>query len=220
VTVVQALRDELQQAKTRAEQVEQQFNVFRANAATWQANMGGGQPASQPAAPAPAANPFDGMRDDDVLTVSDVKKIIERLPSASAPVVDNDLKMTVMKLELAQIDPQYETTIRTYLPEVLASDPSFRTVIAMSPNPLKTALTLSRTNPKYIAAKAGNGGTPPSGQPMTPLDQLSLILANLEKPGNPGQFGGAPVGAGNAGRFAQMTDEEFDAHVRRVRGGV
>lgn len=223
VTVVQALRDEVQAAKTRAEQLEQQVNLYRANAATWQQNMNQAQP-QQPAQAQPAAaNAFEGMRDDDVLTVADVKKIVERLPSSSPAPDQNDLRMTVMKLEVQQMDPQFETTIRTYLPEVLASDPTLTHVLKASPNPFRTALTLARTNPKFIAARTAAGQTPAGGgapqAPQTPMDQLALILQNLEKPGNPGQFGGAPVGAGNAGRFASMSDAEFEAHVRSVKGG-
>jgi hypothetical protein len=217
VTVVQALRDELNQAKAQAMQYQQQAEVMRANAAAWQQNQQYVQP--QPQAQQPA-DPFTGMRDDDVLTVADVKKIVERLPSASpAPTVDDNLRLTVMRLEMAQADPQYETTIRTYLPEVLASDPTLRTVIAASPNPLKTALTLARANPKYIIARSAQQ-QPAQGAQLSPLDQLSVILNNLEKPGNPGQFGGAAVGAGNAGRYAAMSDAEFDAHVKSVKGGV
>lgn len=218
VTVVQALRDELNQAKAQAMQYQQQAEVMRANAAAWQQNQQYVQ--QQPQQPQQPADPFTGLRDDDVLTVADVKKIVERLPSASpAPVVDNDLRRTVMKLEMAQADPQYETTIRTYLPEVLASDPTLRTVIAASPNPLKTALTLARANPKYIMARSAQQ-QPAQGAQLSPLDQLSVILNNLEKPGNPGQFGGAAVGAGNAGRYAAMSDAEFDAHVKSIKGGV
>lgn len=217
VTVVQALRDELNQAKAQAMQYQQQAEVMRANAAAWQQNQQYVQPQAPPQQP---ADPFTGLRDDDVLTVADVKKIVERLPSAAhAPVVDNDLRLSVMKLEMAQADPQYETTIRTYLPEVLASDPTLRTVIAASPNPLKTALTLARANPKYIMARSSQQQSAPGAQ-LSPLDQLSVILNNLEKPGNPGQFGGASVGAGNAGRYAAMSDAEFDAHVKSVKGGV
>lgn len=215
VTVVQALRDEVQQAKQRAEQFEQQLNIYRAN-------MGQGYqqpPQAPPQPPPPPASPFEGMRDDDVLTVADVKKIVERLPSNAHPSSDPELRAMVMKMEVAQADPQYETTIRTYLPEVLAADPTLRHAIIASPNPLRTALSLSRTSPRFLAARQqAAGGTPP-GAPPSPMDQLALILQNLDKPGNPGAFGSAPAGGGGPGVYAAMTDAEFDARVKAVKGG-
>jgi hypothetical protein len=237
LTVVEALRDELKQIKTQNDDLQNQVSLYRANQSF-------APPVQQPAAAPPAADSqsdlesaVDGLGDTDVITGKELRKLIGALKtsaqtSTNSPAVEQRLA----KMEVALMDPQYETTIRNYLPSMVNSNPGLINMIQSSPNPLLAALTYARLNPQFIAAgnqqaapaapadpatgPAANGTNP--AVPINPqgniLDQIDAIIANSNKPGAPDQVGGQGA-ISEAGRYATMSDEEFDKHVNKVVSG-
>jgi len=206
VKVVTTIRDELKESKAALKTAQDQLTLYQAQLAT-------GSGGSAPAAPAAPEDPFKDMQDADVMTVSDVKKIMAAQGSQGNPTVKG-LQNTVAKLEVMVQDPDYQTTIKTYLPDVIKMNPAIANAIQAAPNQLLTALNYAKMSPAYIAAQ--NQNTPPPQDDV--MAQLNRIIENSEKPGSPSSAGGGGA-LSSADRFSSMSDEEFDAHMQKVLAG-
>jgi len=218
--VVEAVRKELTETKAGKAGLEARLSQLEA-----MQSMGGmvqQRPiANAPAQPAPDVDPFKdaGLEDDDLVDTATLRKIVATMRPGAGQDTE-PLRAEISKLQLQVTDPQYEQTIRTYLPEMITANPMLRELITRSPNPLMSALTMARMSPRYIQeqqakANANAGPTPPPD----PLGELQRIIDNATKPGSPGSMGGGGAVSGYD-RFRTMGDAEFDAEVQRVLGGV
>jgi hypothetical protein len=209
--VVEAVRNELSTFKGKNSELEEKLMQFQMMP----------PPAAQPAAAAPAAptDPLDGMDDDELVNVKDIRKIIQTVKQDNSSVAP--LKADFAKLQLHVMDPNYETTIRNYLPEMVTVNPMLKGMIMRAENPLAAALAVARMSPKFIqameAAKAG--GTAPS-PPKDILSDLQRIIENAAKPGAPGAMGGGGGAVAGNDRFRTMNDADFDNEVQRVLSGM
>jgi TolA-binding protein len=160
---------------------------------------------------------FD-IDDDDVVTGADMKKILGGLKKMPAgdPQVNAKIAHLETVIRLNQTEPDWHQTINKYLPDLVQSDPEVWGIIQQSPNPIKAALMFAKTNPKYAAEHARNGGTPSAGDDIA--STLEKMIENAGKPAGGKQTGGG--GASGVDRFANMTDEEFEAHMHKVISGV
>lgn len=217
--VVEAVRSELSQSKTTVGELRQRLQQLEA----MQQFAGQPQPAqapAQPTQPAQAAtDPFEGLADDEIVSVKDVRKLAQALRSTPAAGPElSGITQTLGRLQLQIEDPQYETTIRTYLPEMITVNPSLRDLIQRAPNPLMAALTLSKMSPRYQAAKqAPAQPAQPAAPPADVLSDLQKIIENATRPASPGSVGGS-TGLQGHDRFKSMSDQEFDQEVARVLG--
>lgn len=221
--VVEAVRNELKDTKTQAQTLREQMQQIQALQ-----QFGGGMPQQQqaqsPTQSQTVEDPLSGMEDDDLLSVNDMRKIITQIKTTSTP--DPNLTNTIAKMQVQMQDPNYETTIRTYLPEMVASQPILREMITRAPNPLAAALSVAKMSPRYIQGNQQQqlqqqGGQQQQGQNTGPRDVLSdlqRIIENATKPGNPGAVGGGGAVSG-FDRFRNMPDADFDAEVNRVLNG-
>jgi hypothetical protein len=220
--VVTALRDELSSTKQGRAELESKLHQIE-SMQRLQQNF---QPPPQAPQPAPAqpapADPFTGMTDDELMTVQDVKKILNHFQSQQRP-PDIDrivapLHKKLAELEVRAQDSNYEKTIRTYLPEMVTQNPMLQGIIANAPNQLAAALAIAKMSPRYIQE------THPQSQPKQPeqrqdvLSDLQKIIENASRPSAPGAMGGGGAVSGND-RFAAMDDAALDAEVQRVLNG-
>lgn len=215
LSVVEAVRKELSEAKASKTEIEAKLNQIQAMQQFAPAQpVQPSQPSAAQPAPEPPKDPFEGMDDEELISVKDIRKLSETFkPDVSQAIAP--LKAEIAKIQLQATDPNYEQTIRTYLPEMIAANPMLRDMITRSPNPIVAALGVSRMNPRYVQA-AGGGITPaPSPDPLTALQR---IIENATRPGAPGSMGGGGAFSGND-RFRNMNDAEFDAEVNRVLAG-
>lgn len=223
--VVKSIQEELKGQKAANADLQTKFAAAQAQQQMGQTFQ---QQQPQPAPPAQQAPPaeqeqkiFDGMDDDDILSVKDVRNALSSMKPQNtiAPELDSQIQRmnaTIAQMQVAQQDPQYEQTIREYLPELINTNPQFKEMIARSPNPLQAALTVSRMNPRF--AQAQQAGQEQAQAPVDPLSQLAQIIENATKPGSPASAGGQGGTMTGRGRYSDMdpTGAEFDAEVRRV----
>ena len=200
--VVTTIRDELNTSKADLKTAQDQLTLY-------QAQLGNQQPAAAPAVP---PDPFDGMKDEDILTVADAKKLKVSQGVADPQVAG--LQNTVAKLQVQVQDPDYETTIRTYLPAAMRLNPAIAQSIQMSPNQLLAALNFAKLTPEYLAAQ--NKGAAPAQDDVSAM--LDRIIENAGKPGSPASAGGAGTVSGGD-RFKDMKQDDFDAHLEKVLAG-
>jgi len=208
LAALKKLREELQTVKEQNTLYQTQLGLAR--------NM----PAQPAAQPQTAAQPdqedfFADMDDDDVMTVADAKKIMKNLPKGGGSEIEQ-VRGELTKIQLYQQDPDYENTIRNYLPEVVNSNPAIVQTIQQSPNPLLCALTFAKMNPRYQSLNQQQGGAQ-AGETL--LDQINRIIENAEKPGSASQVSGSGAISG-ASRFKDMTPAQIEEHKNKVIAGV
>lgn len=231
LSVVEALRDELKGAKTTAADLKAKMDQL--NAAQKLAGMFGpsggnvqtvNAPAQAPQAAPTVTDPLQGVADGELISAGDLRKILQVVKAQpqndDTRAAIGNITQTLAKIQLQVQDPQYETTIRTYLPEMITANPNLIDLIGRSPNRLMAALTIAKMSPGYQAAR--NAAAAPATPPALPPDILSdlqKIIENASKPGSPGAMGGGGAVQGHD-RFKNMTDKEFAAEVDRVKNGV
>jgi hypothetical protein len=227
VSVLLKMREEMKDLKGRADkaiELQNQIDLYKANSQIKTMD----QPGTTSGVPTGAVNPLDGLGDDDVILVKDLKPLIGNLGKAAE--LSPETKMQLAKIEVSQQDPNYEQTITKYLPDILKINPGALTLIKQSPNPLMASLVYARSNPQYIADQAeaqkgkgggdGNTGTNTGQDPknLSIEEQVDQIIANANKPGSSSLAGGAGA-IDTSDRFATMSDEDFLAHMAKVKSG-
>jgi hypothetical protein len=158
---------------------------------------------------------FD-LDDDDVVTGAELKKIVNTLRGSSTrpPEVNAEIERRIAMIELGQEDPQWQNTVKSFLPDVINTNPEIVDMIRVAPNPLKAALMFAKTNPKYAAQVKPKAGATKQDDLMSQIDKM---IENAGKPTG-GKAGSSPATSG-ASRYDAMSDEELDAHMEKVISG-
>ena len=203
LTVLTAVKDELKQAKEAAANYQQQLAAFQGQ---------GRQQQQQTSKDNQVKDPLDGMDDSDLITVSDVKKIMKSTASSSAT-----LTTKLEHLQFAVDHPDYKEAIGN-LGTILKDDQNLaaeiHSEIKNSKNPLATAYNYAKLVSKKTASK--QSGEKSEIDIMADLEQL---IANQNKPGSPAQVQGGGGGVGKAERIKAMSPEEFERHLDRIKSG-
>ena len=201
----QAPQDLLQQVTQELEQLKQQNAALQAQLAFF-GQQPGGEPTPQMQQEQPQQNPFEGLEDDDVLTVADVKKLMAQVQK---PAVDPNLYKEIQMLKLSVQEPKWQETIKNYLPDMINSNPLLGQMIQNAPNPLEAALHIAKLNPRYQQEQQ---------QQQQQQAPQQIINQLMNKPASPDQFGGGG-GVSKADKISAMSDEEFDKYVQEVLSG-
>lgn len=173
VHVVQAIRQELQTAKTtnqtQAEQINQlqdALTLYRNQVALMQQSGGAG--AQPPGQQRTSNDPLDGVEDDEVITAGQARALLASAQS-------NIHSQQVMRDLTSRSD--FQDVINQHLPNVLRTDPELAGILQSLPEAMRYSLAyrLGQLDPGY------------KGRQVT--DQLSQeaqrIAENLRKPGSP-----------------------------------
>lgn len=228
LNVVTALRDEVQNGKTQISELKQQLQqamMMQNMAFSQQQSAPGGpqapvvqQPAQQP------AEMFSGLEDDDLISVAEMRQFMKSMKPPDIQGAIQPINQELARIQVHMRDPNYENTIRTYLPEIINVNPAWRTIIENAPNPLVAALAVAQTNPRYQATlqPTGQPAGQPAQQPPDILADLQRIIENAAAPASPASQGG-PGAMQGYDRFRPanqggMNDEDFDREVDRVMG--
>ena len=195
LTALEGVRAELKESKEATQQLKGQVELYKANAAH--------TPVQE------VTDDLDGLKEDDVVTVADVKRIMGT-QTARFEAVANQLRA-------GQGAPDYEQTIEKYLPAVLAENPALAAAIKTSNNPVALALQLSKSSDAYRRDQQEKdlGGTKES----TIVSEGQQILDNQNKPGAASAGAGAGGGVSNLDKMLAMTDEELEAKIAATTGG-
>jgi hypothetical protein len=182
VAALQAERRERQQLQENLKLMQDHMELLKANNAK--------------AAP---PDEFNGLSDNDVLTVGEAKKFINQF--------SHEQKLAVEELKMAQAYPDYNDVVRKYLPDVLKTDPDLKEMIMSAPNPYKAAYHLAKRSDTYLQEQRQQNRSP----------QAQQATQNLQRPGNLSSIGGATSGiTGEA--YKTMNDSDFMKFAARNMG--
>lgn len=194
VSVVKAIREELkaikgQSADDRAERdrLTQELAVYRAQI---QAHYAQQAPKEE--------DPFDGLEDDDVLTVAQLKAIAPKLAPKKDPLE--------IESQVRAQNPDYDAVIKEFLPKLLMTKPHLKREIESARNPYQLAYDLASGTPEYVKNRL-------QGDHKERLDKAEQ---NSKKPGSLSQ-----VGQTNKTRSAEfydtLTDDDLEKRIAKVK---
>lgn len=152
---------------------------------------------------------FKDFDDDDVVTVADMKRVLQKqsqaAPAAPAQATAQPGQQPgqpdVRELQIQIQHSDYQQEIQK-IPTILQQAPQFASAIRNSENPFLTAYTL---------AKGFQTGAPAP----TPGAQ---IIDNLAKPGSPSQATGGG-GVSRENYFSQLSESDLEKEIARVKRG-
>jgi len=188
---LQSVRTEMQAAKDQNVSLQQQIALYQARLE--------GQTAKQPE---PGVAVADVGADDDIVTVGQLRQILQQNQGTG------ELQAIKQKLDLlgqSVQNPEMIQDVKTKLPGIIQNNPALAQMIQTAPNPLQAAYELTKLS-----------ATP--AQPKTDImSSLNKIIQNAQKPKS-------TATAGTGGNqleldIANMSDEDFRAHVAKVKAG-
>jgi hypothetical protein len=144
---------------------------------------------------------FNGLSDNDVLTVGEAKKFMQQF--------SRQQELQVEELKMAQTHKDYDEVVRKYLPEVLKTDPDLRDVITNAPNPYKAAYYLAKRSDSYLQEQRKQSRSPEAKQ----------AVQNLNRAGNLSSTG-STASSSAASIYKNMSDKEFAELAYRNRGYI
>lgn len=142
---------------------------------------------------------FNGMSDNDVLTVGEAKKFMQSFTRQQ--------ELAVEELRMSQSNKDYDEVVRKYLPEVLKTDPDLKDVIMSAPNPYKVAYHLAKRSDSYLKDKSTESRSPEAKQ----------ASHNLNRPGNLSSVGSTSASSQASG-YKNMSEKDFKALAAKNRG--
>ena len=193
VAELEAIKIELEGVKQTAELQAEQINLYKAN-----------QPAPTPVE-APSSPEFQGLQDDDVITVADLKKVMGGQEQRYGGIVT--------ELEFKTQHSDFDNVIQSYLPELVKGRPDLAKALRSSGNPALLAYELVRSSPKYIKDVA-------DGKLQGAQDAAETAAKITENAGKPGAASGAAGGgAGNNSveYFLKLNDDDLETHIAAIK---
>lgn len=199
---------ELQAKAERADELETQNTTLQTQLGIYQANMPNQQQEQQ------GVNLLTGIEfeddENDVVMASQFKQGLKN--------IENLLKTVYGEVQFKMSNQGAEAAIAKHLPAMIKADPSIRTSLAaLAHNPgaqMTMAFNLIKNSPSYLKERETAGKTPEQ------IAAAAEAAAKLKNKNRVIPAGGAPAGGGNqnlANRFANMTDEQLDAHIEKVK---
>lgn len=180
----------LQAERAQRQSLQEELRVIKDHIALMQS-----QQSQQRAAP---KDDFDGVSEDDVLTVGELKKILSQK--------ENQYQMSLQELKMTQKHPDYERVVTQYLPEVLKQNPGLRKTLQSSQD-YELAYYLAKNSDAYKAANK---------QAKKNAD-AERIVRNANEVGSLSSMGSnSPVN--QAKRYKDMSDDDFRKLVNRNSG--
>lgn len=180
--------ERFQEVNNKVKELEQQIQLSQQQIALYQANMQQQAQAQRPQMP----NFYEGLEDDDVMTVAEAKKATQAMVQQFSSAI-NELQFLVQHPDYHQLvgTPQQ---LGEPLKQAILKNPQIMMEIRQSPNPMLTA---------YNYAKMAS-----MQQQTTVNPAAAAAIQAATRPGSASMV--ANGGAFNAAsRFAAMSDEEF-----------
>ena len=180
----------LQSERAQRQHREIELEVIRDHVALLQAN--------QAQAQTPRKDEFEGMSENDVLTVGEAKKFMSQF--------NRQFQLSVEELRMTQKYPDYQEVVTKYLPEVLKENPRIRDSLQTSQD-YELAYYLARNCDAY---KAEN-------KKRKINSDAERIVQNSQKAGSISSVGStSPIS--QAKRYKSMSDDDFMREVNKNLG--
>lgn len=181
--------DALQSERAERQKLQEELQVMKDHLALMQ---------SQSRQQEKPKDEFEGLQDDDVLTVKDLKKALREK--------EQQIQMSLREMQMTQKYPDYQQVVTKYLPEVLKNNPSLRDSLMKSQD-YELAYYLAKNSDSYKSATK-------SAKKNADAER---IVQNSNRAGSLSSVGQtSPINA--AKRYKDMSDKEFMATVNKNLG--
>lgn len=183
VSALQAERRERQALQDQFQMLQDHVNLMKAN----------------PPAPTPPQQEYDGMSDDDVLTVGEAKKFMSKL--------QQNYQASVEEIRVQQKYSDYDTVVSKYLPDVIAKNPALKSTLQNDANRYELAYFLAKNSDSYREAN----------KEVKKSAEAQRIVENGQKAGSLSSVG-STVPQSPMSSIKHMSDEEFMKMANRNLG--
>ncbi len=182
--------DALQAERAERQKLQDELRMMKDHLALMSANQS--QPKAEP------KDEFDGLSEDDVLTVKDLKRALGQK--------EKEFQMTIQELQMTQKYPDYQQIVTQYLPEVLKQNPGLRESLTKSQD-YELAYYLAKNSDAYkTQSKSAKKNA-----------DAERIVQNANRAGSLSSVGQtSPIS--EAKRFKDMSDDEFKKTVQKNLG--
>lgn len=182
--------DALQAERAERQKLQDEVKMMKEYMSLIQSRQSSNQPKQQ--------DEFDGLSDEDVLTVGEAKKFISKL--------DSQYKMNIQELKMTQKYPDYQEVVTQYLPEVLKQNPGLRDSLIKTQD-YELAYYLAKNSDSY------KGATKKAKKSA----DAERIVQNANRAGSLSSVGQtSPIS--EAKRYKNMSDEEFKREMAKNLG--
>lgn len=179
----------LKSERAQRQQMQEELQVMKDNLRLMQ---------SQQQSQTPKKDEWDGLSDDDVMTVGEYKKFIEK--------ERNQMKVALTEVQMTQKYPDYREVVTKYLPDVIKSNPRLRDTLEQTQD-YELAYYLARNSDTY---KEQNKKAKKNAD-------AQRLVKNASKPGNLSSMGqNTPVSAVKS--YKNMSDSDFMKQVNQNLG--
>lgn len=183
--------DALQAERSERQKLQDELSMMKDHMSLMQANQ------RQQPAPAPKDD-FDGMTDDEVLTVGEFKKALNR--------EKKQYQMSIQELRMTQMHPDYQETVSKYLPDVLKQNPGLRNTLENSQD-FELAYYLARNSDSYKKSHRSEKKNA----------DAERIVQNSQRSGSLSSVGQtSPIN--DAKQYKSMSDKDFAKTVQKNLG--
>ena len=191
-----AVKAENESLKQTADLQSEQILLYKAN-----------QKDPEPVATEPQILPeFEGMADDNVITVGDMKKIMG----------GQDIRYggVVTELEFKTQHSDFDAVVAKYLPKVVKERPDLSRAIRTSGNPALLAYEFVTKCPEYLKDQA-DGMLSDAEKEATA--NAAKIAANAKKPGAASGAPGGGAGEEGVNFILNMSDDDLEARIATTK---
>lgn len=183
--------DALQAERAERQRLQDELRMIKDNVALMMSNQ------QQQQRPQPKDD-FDGLGDDDVLTVGEFKKALSKK--------ERQYNMSLEEVRMTQKHPDYQEVITQYLPEVLKTNPGLQNTLQQT-NDYELAYYLAKNSDAYKS----------SNKRAARNADAERIVQNANKSGALSSVGQtSPIN--EAKRYRDMSDQDFKAQVQKNLG--
>lgn len=152
-----------------------------------------------------------GIDFDDVVDAEPLKNLAKNFKSQTKKINErlSSWESRLEERELSSRDSAYMDTINKYLPKVLAEDPDIKDIIRKAPpsKQLSMMYKFAKTSDEYMHDRV-----------VTTETQAKSVVSKRAVPGAK-LPGSSTPGSVNKVDVFSMSDEEFDAHMEKIRRG-
>ena len=183
LTALQAVRREKQQTEEQNRMLQDHLSLMQANQAPQ----------------ATKQDEYEGLSDDDVLTVGEAKKFLGK--------IENNYKTSVAELSAQQKYSDYNEVVTKYLPDVVKQNPALRTTLQNDENRYELAYFLAKNSDSYREAT----------HEVKKSTEAQRIVENGQRPGSLSAVGSAAPQS-QVSNIRNMSDDDFMKMANRNLG--
>lgn len=209
ISVVEGLREEMKGLKDTVSLQSDQIALYKANQPVKQGSGGGNDTADKGGGSA-----FEGLDNDSVITVSDLKKVMAGQ--------DAKIQGLVSLVDVKVEHPDFTQTVNKYIPILIKERPDLAVAVRHSSNPGLLAYEICKTLPQYqkdlsegklkalIDASVGK-----KEDELSP--EAKQLLESAAKIKSPSTGGGGGGGSNTAQMYANMSEADLEARIEAVK---